>query len=108
MREDTWHFEVEVLGIYGRQELWLHGLARAWFQSAPTSLLTLQTCGGGLRLGRVKIMNPWSGTAACMIGRAGLLWVARACHETQANHCDGQLSERARRSGSTTNRIFRC
>ncbi|EJK46008.1 hypothetical protein THAOC_35350 [Thalassiosira oceanica] len=25
MREDTWHFEVEVLRIYGRQELWSHG-----------------------------------------------------------------------------------
>ncbi|EJK54501.1 hypothetical protein THAOC_25866, partial [Thalassiosira oceanica] len=42
--------------------------------TAPTSLLTLlQTCGGGLRLGRVKIMNSRSGTAAC-IGRAGLLY----------------------------------
>ena len=85
MREDTWHFEVEVPGIYGRQELWSHGLARARFQKAPTSLLTLQTCGGGLRLGRVKIMNSRSGTAAC-IGRAGLLWVVRACHEARANH----------------------
>lgn len=85
MREDTWHFEVEVLGIYGRQELWSHGLARARFQTAPTSLLTLQTCGGGLRLGRVKIMNSRSGTAAC-IGRAGLLLVVRACHEARANH----------------------
>ncbi|EJK60064.1 hypothetical protein THAOC_19652, partial [Thalassiosira oceanica] len=47
-------------------------LAHARFQTAPTSLLTLQTCGGGLRLGRVKIMNSRSGTAAC-IGRAGLL-----------------------------------
>ena len=75
MQEDTWHFEVEeVLGIYGRQELWSHGLARARFQTAPTSLLTPQTCGGGLRLGRVKIMNSRSGTAAC-IGRAGLLLV---------------------------------
>ncbi|EJK55549.1 hypothetical protein THAOC_24712 [Thalassiosira oceanica] len=46
-------------------------LAHARFQTAPTSLLTLQTCGGGLRLGRVKIMNSRSGTAAC-IGRAGL------------------------------------
>ncbi|EJK52748.1 hypothetical protein THAOC_27948 [Thalassiosira oceanica] len=70
MREDTWHFEVEVLRIYGRQELWSHGLAHARFQTAPTSLLTLQTCGGGLRLGRVKIMNSRSGTDAC-IGRAG-------------------------------------
>ncbi|EJK54948.1 hypothetical protein THAOC_25377, partial [Thalassiosira oceanica] len=26
MQEDMWHFEVEVLGIYGRQELWSHGL----------------------------------------------------------------------------------
>ncbi|EJK64112.1 hypothetical protein THAOC_15184, partial [Thalassiosira oceanica] len=47
-------------------------LAHARFQTAPTSLLTLRTCGGGLRLGRVKIMNSRSGTAAC-IGRAGLL-----------------------------------
>ncbi|EJK69202.1 hypothetical protein THAOC_09570, partial [Thalassiosira oceanica] len=46
-------------------------LAHARFQTAPTSLLTLQTCGGGLRLGRVKIMNSRSGTAAC-IGHAGL------------------------------------
>ena len=52
MREDTsqfCNFEVEVLSmIYGRQELCLHGLARApgpRFQAAPTSLLTLQTCG---------------------------------------------------------------
>ncbi|EJK66540.1 hypothetical protein THAOC_12537, partial [Thalassiosira oceanica] len=45
-------------------------LAHARFQTAPTSLLTLQTCGGGLRLGRVKIMNSRTGTAAC-IGRAG-------------------------------------
>ncbi|EJK68267.1 hypothetical protein THAOC_10570 [Thalassiosira oceanica] len=50
-------------------------LAHARFQTAPTSLLTLQTCGGGLRLGRVKIMNSRSGTAAC-IGRAGLLPLA--------------------------------
>ncbi|EJK51281.1 hypothetical protein THAOC_29560, partial [Thalassiosira oceanica] len=50
-------------------------LAHAWFQTAPTSLLKLQTCGGGLRLGRVKIMNSRSGTAAC-IGRAGLLPLA--------------------------------
>ncbi|EJK45301.1 hypothetical protein THAOC_36088, partial [Thalassiosira oceanica] len=41
-----------------------------WFQTAPTSLLTLQTCGGGLRLWRVKMMNSRTGTAAC-IGRAG-------------------------------------
>ncbi|EJK72522.1 hypothetical protein THAOC_05940 [Thalassiosira oceanica] len=47
-------------------------LSHARFQTAPTSLLMLQTCGGGLRLGRVKIMNSRSGTAAC-IGRAGLL-----------------------------------
>ena len=85
MREDTWHSEVEVLGIYGRQELWSHGLGHAQFQTPPNSLLTLQTCGGGLRLGRVKIMNSRSGTAAC-IGRAGLSWVVRACHEAQANH----------------------
>ncbi|EJK71344.1 hypothetical protein THAOC_07231 [Thalassiosira oceanica] len=38
MREDTWHFEVEVLRIYGRQELWSHGLAHARFQTAPTIL----------------------------------------------------------------------
>ena len=73
MREDTWLFEVEVLRVYGRQELWSLGfLAHARFQTAPTSLLTLQTCGGGLRLGRVKMMNSRTGTAAC-IGRAGPL-----------------------------------
>ncbi|EJK45039.1 hypothetical protein THAOC_36372 [Thalassiosira oceanica] len=44
MREDTWHFEVEVLRIYGRQELLSHSLAaHARFQTAPTSLMTLQT-----------------------------------------------------------------
>ncbi|EJK66913.1 hypothetical protein THAOC_12116, partial [Thalassiosira oceanica] len=47
-------------------------LAHARFQTAPTSLLTLQTCGGGLRLGHVKMMNSRTGTAAC-IGRAGPL-----------------------------------
>ncbi|EJK68384.1 hypothetical protein THAOC_10439, partial [Thalassiosira oceanica] len=35
-------------------------------------VLTLQTCGGGLRLGRVKMIKSRAGTAAC-IGRAGLL-----------------------------------
>ena len=51
MRRYVAIFEVEVLSIYRRQKLCLHGLARAQFQVAPTSLLTLQTCGGGLCFG---------------------------------------------------------
>ncbi|EJK63277.1 hypothetical protein THAOC_16080 [Thalassiosira oceanica] len=71
MREDTWHFEVEVLRIYAPRAVvtvvkWSHGLAHARFQTAPTSQLTLQMCGGGLRLGCIKIMNLRSGTAACV------------------------------------------
>ncbi|EJK65249.1 hypothetical protein THAOC_13913 [Thalassiosira oceanica] len=66
------------------------------FQTAPTSLLTLQTCGGGLRLGRVKIMNSRSGTAAC-IGRAGLLSPTstggpRACYRRRGKLSDGGSS----------------
>ncbi|EJK63625.1 hypothetical protein THAOC_15705 [Thalassiosira oceanica] len=35
MREDTWHFEVEVLRIYGRQELWSHGFGARPVSDGP-------------------------------------------------------------------------
>ena len=35
MREDTWHFEVEVLRIYGRHELWSHGLGARPVSDGP-------------------------------------------------------------------------
>ncbi|EJK58839.1 hypothetical protein THAOC_21002, partial [Thalassiosira oceanica] len=71
MREDTCHLEVEVhKSLRAPRAVVTRFLAHARFQTAPTSLLTLQTCGGGLRLGRVKMMNSRTGTAAC-IGRAG-------------------------------------
>ncbi|EJK44124.1 hypothetical protein THAOC_37366 [Thalassiosira oceanica] len=35
MREDTWHFEVEVLRIYGRQELWSHGFGARPVSGGP-------------------------------------------------------------------------
>ncbi|EJK63060.1 hypothetical protein THAOC_16305 [Thalassiosira oceanica] len=35
MREDTWHFEVEVLRIYGRQELWSHGFGAGPVSDSP-------------------------------------------------------------------------
>ncbi|EJK62296.1 hypothetical protein THAOC_17097 [Thalassiosira oceanica] len=35
MREDTWHFEVEVLIIYGRQELWSHGFGASPVSDGP-------------------------------------------------------------------------
>ncbi|EJK52564.1 hypothetical protein THAOC_28144, partial [Thalassiosira oceanica] len=71
-------------------------LAHARFQTAPTSLLTLQTCGGGLRLGRVKMMNSRTGTAAC-IGRAGPLSPTstggpRACYRRRGKLSDGGSS----------------
>ena len=35
MREDTWHFEVEVLRIYGRQELWSHDFGARLVSDGP-------------------------------------------------------------------------
>ncbi|EJK55085.1 hypothetical protein THAOC_25216 [Thalassiosira oceanica] len=35
MREDTWHFEVEVLRVYGRQELWSHGFGARPVSDGP-------------------------------------------------------------------------
>ncbi|EJK55217.1 hypothetical protein THAOC_25071 [Thalassiosira oceanica] len=35
MREDTWHFEVEVLRIYGRQELWSDGFGARPVSDGP-------------------------------------------------------------------------
>ncbi|EJK68663.1 hypothetical protein THAOC_10138 [Thalassiosira oceanica] len=35
VREDTWHFEVEVLRIYGRQELWSHGFGARPVSDGP-------------------------------------------------------------------------
>ncbi|EJK69285.1 hypothetical protein THAOC_09468 [Thalassiosira oceanica] len=35
MREDTWHFKVEVLRIYGRQELWSHGFGARPVSDGP-------------------------------------------------------------------------
>ena len=92
------NFEVEVLGmgIYGRRELCTHtALARARFQTAPTSLLTLQTCGGGLCLGHVKIMNSRSALLRAMVcaGRRG--WCARCLQGTGKPPRD-QSSEQAR------------
>ncbi|EJK76113.1 hypothetical protein THAOC_02142 [Thalassiosira oceanica] len=50
MREDTWHFEVEVLRIYGRQELWSHGFgARSKFPRRSFSRERSPTSTGGPR-----------------------------------------------------------
>lgn len=70
-------------------------LARARFQTAPTSLLTLQTCGGGLCLGHVKIMNSRSALLRAMgcAGRRG--WCARCLQGTGKPPRD-QSSEQAR------------
>ena len=70
-------------------------LARARFQTSPTSLLTPQTCGGGLCLGHVKIMNSRSALLRAMVcaGRRG--WCARCLQGTGKPPRD-QLSERAR------------
>ncbi|EJK78045.1 hypothetical protein THAOC_00082 [Thalassiosira oceanica] len=35
MREDTWHFEVEVLRVYGHQELWSHGFGARPVSDGP-------------------------------------------------------------------------
>ncbi|EJK52659.1 hypothetical protein THAOC_28045 [Thalassiosira oceanica] len=35
MREDTWHFGVEVLRVYGRQELWSHGFGARPVSDGP-------------------------------------------------------------------------
>ncbi|EJK72691.1 hypothetical protein THAOC_05752 [Thalassiosira oceanica] len=35
MREDTWHFKVEVLRIYGHQELWSHGFGARPVSDGP-------------------------------------------------------------------------
>ncbi|EJK65592.1 hypothetical protein THAOC_13529 [Thalassiosira oceanica] len=35
MREDTWHFEVEVLRIYGPLELWSHGFGARLVSDGP-------------------------------------------------------------------------
>ena len=70
-------------------------LARARFQTAPTSLLTLQTCGGGLCLGHVKIMNSRSALLRAMgcAGRRG--WCARCLQGTGKPPRD-QSNEQAR------------
>ena len=70
-------------------------LARARFQTSPTSLLTPQTCGGGLCLGHVKIMNSRSALLRAMVcaGRRG--WCARCLQGTGKPPRD-QSSEQAR------------
>ena len=92
------NFEVEVLGIYGRRELCTHGSGARPVSDGPyqpVELLMLQTCGGGLCLGHVKIMNSRSALLRAMgcAGRRG--WCARCLQGTGKPPRD-QSSEQAR------------
>ena len=71
-------FEAEVLGINGRQELCtpsFAALARAQFQTAPTSTTSLLTAEEGCVLGYAKIMK-----LHCCVLWAALVSAARYAH----------------------------
>ncbi|EJK53414.1 hypothetical protein THAOC_27159, partial [Thalassiosira oceanica] len=92
MREDTWHFEVEVLRIYGRQELWSHGFGARPVSDGPYQPVDAADVQRRVAfgLGRVKIMNSRSGTDCC-VHRSRWPVVSGAPAR------DDQFSERARR-----------
>ena len=82
-------------------------LACAQFQTAPTSLLTPQTCGGGLCLGHVKIMNSRS-ALLCAMGCAGRRDAdgARDASKAPANRLATSRTSKREVDGPITNRIF--
>ena len=101
MREDTWHFEVEVLRIYGRQELWSHGFGARPVSDGPYQPVDAADVRRRVAFG-ARQDNEFA-VRHCCVHRSRwsvVSWCARATRRGQTAR-DDQFSERARRSGSS-------
>ncbi|EJK64287.1 hypothetical protein THAOC_14994, partial [Thalassiosira oceanica] len=98
MREDTWHFEVEVLRIYGRQELWSHGFGARPVSDGPYQPVDAADVQRRVAFG-ARQDNEFAVRHCC--GHRSrwsvVSWCARAKRHEQTAR-DDQFSERARRS----------
>ena len=69
---DTWHFEVEVLRIYGRQELWSHGFGARPVSDGPYQPVDAADVRRRVAFG-VHQDNEFTVRHCCVYSQAGLL-----------------------------------
>ena len=98
MREDTWHFEVEVLRIYGRQELWSHGFGARPVSDGPYQPVDAADVRRRVAFG-ARQDNEFAVRHCCVHRSRWSVceWSARATRHEQTAR-DDQFSERARRA----------
>ncbi|EJK68769.1 hypothetical protein THAOC_10019 [Thalassiosira oceanica] len=99
MREDTWHFEVEVLRIYGRQELWSHGFGARPVSDGPYQPVDAADVRRRVAFG-ARQDNEFAVRHCCVLGRAGLSrW--RLPHRVFPSLLEGESTPMSQSTGTS-------
>ena len=105
MREDTWLFEVEVLGIYGAPRAVVTRFGARPVSDAPYQPVDAADVRRRVVFG-ARQYNEFAVRHCCVHRSRSVVGGTRVPRGTSKPLATTSLSERARRSGSTTNRIF--